>query len=124
GLVPNSAEPVSWGYQGMSSGQEHWHYNADVNCRGYAGEYQPGRFAYGLNIYLSLIPYLQPFFDIGNVGDTTNSKFWNACMDAGIRLKLGPLYADFPFWRYQINKPHEFAFRWMLGLSLAGIGDF
>jgi hypothetical protein len=47
-------------------------------------------------------------------------------MDAGVRLKLGPLYADFPLWRYSAGRPEEsgFVFRWMLGLNLAGIGDF
>ena len=39
----------------------------------------------------------------------------------GIRLKLGPLYADFPFWRYRVGEGrHEFAFRWMLGVK---VGD-
>jgi hypothetical protein len=41
-------------------------------------------------------------------------------MDAGLRLKLGPLYADFPFWRYQVGGNQEFAFRWMLGLKVSG----
>jgi hypothetical protein len=42
-------------------------------------------------------------------------------MDAGVRLKLGPLYADFPFWRYQVGVgEHQFAFRWMLGLKMGG----
>jgi hypothetical protein len=43
-------------------------------------------------------------------------------MDAGVRLKLGPMYADFPFWRYQVGTGrHEFAFRWMLGFKMGGI---
>ena len=157
GLSSNSAEPVSWGYEGWTSGQEHWHYDADVNCRGYAGGYTPndgyvhGRAAYGLNfegnapkLALSLVSF-HPFFDLGNVGDPSErditelscnsdrvpiasgsaangSSFWQPRMDAGIRLKLGPLYADFPFWRYQLGTGrHEFAFRWMLGLKMGGV---
>jgi hypothetical protein len=150
GLSSNGAEPVSWGYEGLTSGQEHWHYDADVNCRGWAGEYLHGRAAYGLNFEGSLpklgLLSLHPFFDLGNVGDpardmtesssirivsqaaatrvamaSNGSDFWRPRMDAGIRLKLGPLYADFPFWRYQVGDgTHEFAFRWMLGLKLGG----
>jgi hypothetical protein len=132
GLSSNPAEPVSWGYEGWTSGQEHWHYEADVNCRGWAGEYLHGRAAYGLNFAVSAarlgIVSLDPFFDLGNVGDparspadSDGSRFWRPRMDAGVRLKLGPLYADFPFWRFQVGTArHEFAFRWMLGLKMGG----
>ncbi|MBN2465014.1 hypothetical protein JXD38_05260 [candidate division WOR-3 bacterium] len=127
GLVSNSAEPVSWAYEGIGSGQEHWHYDADVNCRGWAGEYRHGSAAYGLNLEAELprLGFLSfcPFFDIGNVlEDTmTTRSFIQPRMDAGLRLKLGPLYADFPFWRYQVGvSGHEFAFRWMLGLKVSG----
>jgi hypothetical protein len=129
GLTSNGSEPVSWGYEGWTSGQEHWHYDADVNCRGYAGGYAPddgyvhGRAAYGLNFYLEPAKFIQPFFDLGNVGDSLGQPdFFSPRMDAGIRLKLGPLYADFPIWRYQVGTgKHEFAFRWMLGLKMGGI---
>jgi hypothetical protein len=135
GLTSNSSEPVSWAYEDWTSGQAHWHYDADVNCRGYArqypfdstGGYLHGRTAYGLNLEATLpklgIFSLQPFFDLGNVGDPRSSgSFWQPRMDAGVRLKLGPLYADFPFWRYQIGTgQHEFAFRWMLGFKMGGI---
>jgi len=133
GLTSNSSEPVSWGYEGWTSGQEHWHYDADVNCRGYAGGYVAddgylhGRAAYGLNIEATLPRWgllsFHPFFDVGNVGDSLGqSDFLRPRMDAGIRLKLGPVYADFPFWRYQVGiSPHEFAFRWMLGLKMGGL---
>jgi hypothetical protein len=143
GLTSNPSEPVSWGYEGWTSGQERWHYDADVNCRGYAGAYLHGRAAYGLNLEAPLAKLglfsFHPFFDLGNVGDpgdmtefAENSDrvpgasgvpgFWQPRMDAGIRLKLGPLYADFPFWRYQAGiGNHEFAFRWMLGLKLSGL---
>jgi len=126
GLTSNSAEPVSWGYEGLTSGQENWHYDADVNCRGWAGEYLHGRAAYGINFEGTLprlgILSLHPFFDIGNVGDSlAQPGFRKPRMDAGIRLKLGPLYADFPIWRYwAVNGGHEFAFRWMLGIKLGG----
>jgi hypothetical protein len=123
GLSSNSAEPVSWGYQGWTSGQEHWHYDADVNCRGYAGEYRHGRAAYGLNLYFEPVKFIQPFFDLGNVGDNlAEPGFLKPRLDAGIRLALGPLYADFPFWRYSVAEGrHEFAFRWMLGLKMGGL---
>jgi hypothetical protein len=126
GLSSNAAEPVSWGYEGISSGQEHWHYEADVNCRGWAGEYLHGRAAYGLNFKADLVKLgllsVSPFFDLGNVGDSLiQPGFLNPRMDAGITLKLGPLYADFPIWRYQIGVgKHQFAFRWMLGLKMGG----
>ena len=121
GLMYNAAEPVSWGYQGIASGQEHWHYDADANCRGYAGAYRHGKLAYGLNIYLIPLKYLQPFFDIGNVADAP-SGLWPPRLDAGVRIRIGPLYADFPFWKSR-PEPGEsfFAFRWLLGLKLAEI---
>jgi hypothetical protein len=128
GLTANSAEPISWSYEGIASGQENWHYDADVNCRGWAGEYLHGRAAYGFNLEGALpkLGFLSicPFFDLGNVKEEgmTTSDFLNPRMDAGVRLKLGPLYADFPFWRYQVGMgTHQFAFRWMLGLKLSGI---
>jgi len=127
GLSSNPSEPISWGYEGSTSGQEHWHYDADVNCRGYAGEYLHGRAAYGLNLEATLPKWsllsFHPFFDLGNVGDSLGAAgFWDPRMDAGIRLKLGPVYADFPFWRYQVGTGrHEFAFRWMLGLKMGGV---
>ncbi len=125
GLVATAAEPVSWGYEGGSSGQENWHYTADVNCRGYAGEYHHGRYAYGLNVLFAFIPIVRPFFDIGNVGDDpTDPGFRKPRMDAGVRLQLGWLYADFPLWRYRVGGSHEFSPNWMLGLNFAGLGDF
>ena len=127
GLSSNAAEPVSWGYDGWTSGQENWHYDADVDCRGYAGEYRHGRAAYGLNFEGTLaklgLVSLHPFFDLGNVKEDSLSAtgFWQPRMDAGIMLKLGPLYADFPFWRFQSGIPDQhFAFRWMLGLKMGG----
>jgi hypothetical protein len=127
GLTSNSAEPISWAYEDWTSGQEHWHYDADVNCRGWAGEYLHGRAAYSLNFEATLpklgILSFHPFFDLGNVGDGLDQPdFLKPRMDAGLRLKLGPVYADFPLWRYQIGTgKHEFAFRWMLGLKMGGI---
>jgi len=126
GLSSNAAEPVSWGYEGWTSGQENWHYDADVNCRGYAGEYLHGRAAYGLNFEATLaklgLVSLHPFFDLGNVADSlAQPGFLTPRLDAGIKLGLGPLYADFPFWRNQIGTgEHQFAFRWMLGLKMGG----
>jgi hypothetical protein len=45
-------------------------------------------------------------------------------MDAGIRLRLGPAYADLPLWRWQVGSPAEFTPRVMFGLNLSGLGDF
>ncbi len=130
GLSYTNAEPISWAYEGMASGQEHWHYDGDVNCRGYYGLYRSGRFAYGINIHLVPpaelgFPFslIQPFFDLGNVADSLNqSEFFKPVLDAGIRLKLGPLYADFPIWK-SAPEPNEnqFAFRWSLGFKLTGL---
>lgn len=117
GLVPNSSEPLSWGWRGKASAQEHWHHDADANCRGFAGRYVHGRYAYGANVHLEPLSFLVPFFDLGDVMDTERD-FRYPKMDAGVRLKLGPLYADFPFWRWSEENGHELAFRWMLGLKL------
>ncbi len=125
GLVAGLSEPISWGYEGPASGQEHWHFDGGANCRGFAGDYECGRFAYALNAHLHLLPFVLPFFDIGNVGDDPSDPgFRQPRMDAGVRLKLGPLYADFPLWRYRLGGRHEFAPNWMIGLNLAGVGDF
>ncbi|MEO0069530.1 MAG: hypothetical protein ABIK18_01895, partial [candidate division WOR-3 bacterium] len=128
GLSYTPAEPLSWGYKGSFSGQERWHYDGDVNCRGYYGVYHHGRYAYGININLHL-PFLglQPFLDIGNVADSLNQPdFFKPLFDAGIRLKLGMFYADFPIWK---SHPEEgerpFALRWTLGFKLyEPLGNF
>ncbi|MGQ9708709.1 MAG: hypothetical protein ACUVUR_07560 [bacterium] len=120
GLTNNNTEPVSWAYKGMASGQEHWHYDGDANCRGYYGLYRHGRVAYGVNIHLVCNRYILPFLDLGNVGDSLNQPgFFHPLIDAGIRIKLGPLYADFPFYK-SAPEPAEkhLAFRWSLGFKL------
>jgi hypothetical protein len=119
GLGTTTDEPVSWGYKGMSSGQEHWHYDADLNLRGYAGEYLHGTTGWALNLYLQPIPQVQPFLDVGWLD---NPDRRGILADAGIRLQLGPLYADFPVWTSQPDQTgRRFAFRWMLGLKLSGL---
>lgn len=128
GLSYTPAEPVSWAYKGPSSGQEHWHYDGDVNCRGYYGLYHHGRYAYGINLHLHPpFSVLQPFFDIGNVADSLNQPdFFKPLFDAGIRLKFGLFYADFPLWKSHPggNEKH-FAFRWSLGFKLfEPLGNF
>jgi hypothetical protein len=125
GLIATPNEPASWAYQGPASGQENWHYTADVNCRGWAGEYIAGRYGWGANLHLNVIPVVQPFFDVGNVADDPLvPELWRPRMDAGIRFKLSWLYADFPLWRWQPGSRGEFIFKWMLGLNLAGFADF
>jgi len=123
GLVPNDDEPISWGYQGMSSGQEHWHYDADVNCRAYSGSYRHGRWAYGLNVYLPGLGPFRPFFDVGNVASTLDEDdLWQPLFGAGIRFKLGPVYADFPVWKSHPGPAEaQFAFRWLLGFKLSDL---
>lgn len=130
GLSYTPAEPVSWAYEGFASGQEHWHYDGDVNCRGYYGQYRHGRFAYGINIHLLFpsatfrfpLSALQPFFDLGNVGNSFDRELFSPYLDAGVRVKLGPLYADFPIWKSK-PEPGEkpFAFRWSLGFKLTDL---
>ncbi|MEO0025629.1 MAG: hypothetical protein ABIK54_02560 [candidate division WOR-3 bacterium] len=129
GLSYTPEEPVSWAYEGMASGQEHWHYDGDANCRGYYGLYRSGRFGWGVNIHLlprTAWPFplsaIQPFIDFGNVADTLQLRSLKPVFDAGIRLKLGPLYADFPFWK-STPEPGErhLAFRWSLGFKLTGL---
>ncbi len=117
GLTATPDEPVSWGYKDRTSGQERWHYDADANIRGFAGEYTHGRHAWGLNLYLTPVRFVQPFFDMGNTGDSMAVLLPQPKMDAGVRLRLGPLYADFPLWRY--DRKHRFAFRWMVGLKVS-----
>ncbi len=127
GLSSTPAEPISWAYQGVASGQEHWHYDGDANCRGYYGSYRSGRFAWGINIHLLperawRFPFsaIQPFFDAGNVADSLNPMQLKPVLDLGIRLKLGPLYADFPFWKSSPQpRGNQFAFRWSLGFKLS-----
>lgn len=119
GLGTTIDEPVSWGYKGMSSGQEHWHYDADLNLRGYAGEYLHGTTGWALNLYLQPIPQVQPFLDVGWLD---NPDRRGILADAGLRLQLGPLYADFPVWTSQPDASgRRLAFRWMLGLKLSGL---
>ncbi|MCX7732898.1 MAG: hypothetical protein N2248_07050 [candidate division WOR-3 bacterium] len=129
GLSYTPEEPVSWAYEGMASGQEHWHYDGDANCRGYYGLYRSGRFGWGVNIHLLPrtawrfpLSAIQPFIDFGNVADTLQLRSLKPVFDAGIRLKLGPLYADFPFWK-SAPEPGEnrLAFRWSLGFKLTGL---
>lgn len=129
GLNYTPEEPISWAYEGMGSGQEHWHYDGDANCRGYYGLYRSGRFGWGVNIHLlprTAWPFpfsaIQPFIDFGNVADTLQLRSLKPVFDAGIRLKLGPLYADFPFWK-SAPEPGEnrLAFRWSLGFKLTGL---
>ncbi|MEO0085176.1 MAG: hypothetical protein ABIK37_00955 [candidate division WOR-3 bacterium] len=122
GLTYNSAEPASFGYSGKTSAQEHWHYDADVNCRGFSGRYAHGRFAWGLNFYLTPLKWAQPFFDIGNVGAEFDRYLWQPRMDAGIRLRLGPFYADIVGWRWELGQSQlpgrNWTHFWMLGFKL------
>ncbi|MFO7674906.1 MAG: hypothetical protein R6X12_01105 [bacterium] len=125
GLVATPSEPATWAYQGPASGQENWHYTADVNCRGWAGEYLAGRWGWGANFHLGLVPFVQPFLDVGNVADSPLAPgLLRPRVDAGVRFKLSWLYADFPVWRWEPGTDGEFIFKWMIGLNLAGLGDF
>ncbi len=127
GLTYTPAEPVSWAYEGVASGQEHWHYDGDANCRGYYGLYRHGRYAYSINLHFLPLKYLQPFFDLGNVSGTlAQPSLFRPVFDAGIRLKYGPFYVDFPIWKShpEENESHV-SFRWSVGFKLfEPLGEF
>lgn len=124
GLAYTDNEPVSWAYRGWNSGQQHWHYDGDLNCRGYLGSYRHGRYAYGLNLSLNFSRYVEPFFDLGNVAQSpAEPGFLPPLMDAGLRFRLGPLYADIPFWRIDpVTRRSVFRLDWSLGFKLSDLG--
>jgi hypothetical protein len=134
GLIPTEAEPVNLGHEGWASPQALWHFESDANVRAYSGwfdgdggfegGFEQGRFAYGGTVMLTLFRYFGVFYDIGNVGDDLDRELARVRMDAGIRFRLGPLYADVPLWRWQVGSAAELCPRVMLGLNLAGLGDF
>ncbi|MBN2538226.1 hypothetical protein JXB37_08125, partial [candidate division WOR-3 bacterium] len=132
GLIADADEPVSWAYEGWASGQEHWHYDSDVNCRGWAGGYIHGRYAWGVNLSLDAVPVVRPFLDIGNVADDPlDAELWRPRLAAGVKLKLAWFYAAFPLWRWQVGDEPQFVFardwdsaKWMMGLNFAGFADF
>lgn len=123
GLSYNSSEPASFGYQGRVSAQEHWHYDADVNCRGFSGRYAHGRFAWGMNLYFTPLKWAQPFFDIGNVSNEFDRHLWRPRLDAGVRFRLGPFYADVVAWRWELGRNQlpgrDWTHFWMLGFKLS-----
>lgn len=127
GLTYTASEPISWAYEGIASSQEHWHYDGDANCRGYYGLYRSGRFAWGVNIHLHppsswRFPFsaIHPFLDLGNVTDSLSPTLLKPVCDAGVRLKFGPLYADFPLWKSSPqNGERPIAFRWSVGFKLS-----
>jgi hypothetical protein len=121
-LGASESEPITWTYTNTTfSTQNNWHVDGDANLRGYITEHQRGRLVAALNLSLPF-QYVEPFFDIGNVGDTLGSFAPGSLrMDAGVRLKLGPLYADLPIWANRPAKGRQLDFRWALGLTLSGI---
>jgi len=122
-LEGTEAAPLNWSYLGDIASQEHWHIEGDANLAGYAGEHVKGKYAGAINLRLR-IPYVSPFFDIGNVGNSISALAPNELrMDAGLRVTLGPIYADFPIWTSPANvrDGRNLAFRWVLGLDLSGI---
>jgi hypothetical protein len=118
-LEGTEAAPLNWSYLGDIASQEHWHIEGDANLVGYAGEHVKGRYAGAMNLRLR-VPYVSPFFDIGNVGNSISALTPSQLrMDAGVRVAVGPIYADFPFWVSR-GKPN-LGFRWVLGLDLSGV---
>ena len=118
-LEGTDAAPVNWSYLGDIASQEHWHIDGDANMSGYIGQHVKGRYAGALNLSLKL-PWVSPFFDIGNVGNGLSALAPNRLrMDAGIRLNAGPVYVVFPIWASRGNP--SFAFRWALGLDLGSV---
>ena len=126
-LGATDAEPITWSYARTTfATQENWHIDGDANLRGFAGEHGEhikGKVAAALNFSLPLGTFA-PFFDIGNVGNSLRDLSPDSLkMDAGLRVRYGPLYADFPVWRYWRNDDQRpLKFRWSLGLTLSGLG--
>jgi len=117
-LEGTDVAPVNWSYLGDIASQEHWHIDGDANMAGYIGHHVKGRYAGALNLSLKL-PWVSPFFDIGNVGNSLSALAPNRLrMDAGVKFAAGPVYVVFPIWTSQ--KPN-FAFRWALGLDLGSV---
>jgi hypothetical protein len=121
-LTASDVEPITWSYAKTPfATQENWHIDGDANLRGYITEHEKDKLAGALNFSLPFGPIV-PFFDIGNVGGSLRDFGPDRLrMDAGIRLKYGPLYADFPVWASRPQSGSSLAFRWALGLSLSGI---
>jgi hypothetical protein len=115
---------VNLGHEGWASPQEYWHFEGDANVRAWAGEFRSGKLAFAANVMLTLYRYFGVFYDIGSVGERLDRESAPVRMDAGIRLRLGPAYADLPLWRWQVGSAAEFAPRVMFGLNLSGLGDF
>ncbi len=124
GLLPTESEPVNLGHEGWASPQVLWHFESDANLRAWAGEFENGRIGCAVNIMLTLYRFFGVFYDVGNVGDGLDRNFARVRMNAGVRLRLGPAYADLPLWRWHIGSAAEFAPRVMFGLNLSGLGDF
>jgi hypothetical protein len=122
-LEGTEAAPVNWSYLGPIASQEHWHIEGDANLAGYAGEHVKGKYAGAINLRLK-VPYVSPFFDIGNVGSSFSALAPSQLrMDAGVRVVLGPVYADFPIWTSPANvrNGRNFAFRWVIGLDMSAV---
>jgi hypothetical protein len=122
-LEGTDAAPINWSYLGDLASQEHWHIDGDASMAGYIGQHVKGRYAGVLNLSLKL-PWVSPFFDIGNVGNSPSALRPDRMrMDAGIRLNAGPVYAVFPIWVSPADgrTGRNFAFRWALGLNLNDI---
>lgn len=120
-LEPTDAAPLIWSYLGTIATQENWHIEGDADLVGYARDHVKGQYAEAINLRLR-IPYISPFFDIGNVGNSFSALAPSQLrMDAGLRVALGPVYADFPVWTSPANfvDGRNFAFRWVLGLDLS-----
>ncbi len=124
GLLPTEGEPVNLGHEGWASPQEYWHFEGDANVRAWAGDFTSGKLAFAANVMLTLYRYFGVFYDIGSVGDRLDRESAPVRMDAGVRLRLGPAYADLPLWRWQVGSASEFAPKVMFGLNLSGLGDF
>ncbi len=119
-LLPTPSEPLTLAFLGTWATQEHWHITGDGNLRGYAGEHRRGTSIAAINLNLAGLPVpVKPFFDLGTVGNG-RINFENLMADGGVSVNLGPLYADFPFWK---NAPpageSHFQFRWLVGVNVA-----
>ncbi|MEO0225551.1 MAG: M1 family metallopeptidase [candidate division WOR-3 bacterium] len=104
---------------GIFSPQEHIHIDGGGNCTGYYGRHIHSSRILALNLEpkFTFLP-LSPFFDAGYI-PRKNVSPDGLYMDAGLKLKYGPVGIYFPIW---VNCPEDreekIKFRWVFELAL------
>jgi hypothetical protein len=127
-LYPTAESPYIFTYGGSFAPLEYWHVEGGADLKGYNGRTQNGDGVLSLNLFSpyilnsSLLP-TSLFFDTGLLFQRNNDTEF--LMDSGIRIKLGPVFFDFPFW---INSPEQgenaIDFRWSFGMTTASVSLF